>query len=456
MWTWRPGVRTRVQTTFALSGLLVSVFLSTVSWSLTTTYLYNQREITTTRETLVSVDLLRRSGGAAGRPSADRLRQAVAPGSRAVFFSADGSGAVSTTPSVRAAELPSSLVDMARDGAPVQQRLEVDGRVLQAVAVAVPELDGVYIGLFPLRQLDEVLDVLSTVLVATAALATLLAAAVGRWAAQRTLRPLEVVRSAAAAVAAGDLDVRVEARGDPDLEPLAEAFSATVGQLRARIARDARFASDVSHELRSPVTTIANAAELLRNRRHELSPTGQAGLDLLTEETGRFRKLVDDLLEVSRDDQLIEVDLQPLVLGVLVARVADAEAGCPVTRVEPEAAGVLVTGDRRRLQQVVRNLVANAVLHGEGVCEVVVSRTRDCLRISVLDDGDGVPPEWRQRVFERFSRRPAARASVPGSGLGLAIVAQHVQRHRGRVWVEDGAPHGARFVVELPVVAESP
>jgi len=110
----------------------------------------------------------------------------VAPGSRAVFLSADGSGAVSTTPSLRAAELPSSLVGMALDGAPVQQRLEVDGRVRQAVAVAVPELDGVYVGLFPLLDLDEVLDVLSTVLVATTALATLLAAAVGRWAAQRT------------------------------------------------------------------------------------------------------------------------------------------------------------------------------------------------------------------------------------------------------------------------------
>ena len=257
-------------------------------------------------------------------------------------------------------------------------------------------------------------------------------------------------------MAAGDLDTRVEARGDRDLQPLAEAFNATVGQLRARIARDARFASDVSHELRSPVTTIANAAELLRNRGHELSPTGQAGLDLLTEETGRFRTLVDDLLEVTRDDQLTEVDLQPLVLDVLVARVADAEAGRSVTRVEPEAAGVLVTGDRRRLQQVVRNLVANAGRHGEGVREVVVSRSRDCLRISVLDKGDGVPPEWRQRVFERFSRRPAARASMPGSGLGLAIVAQHVERHRGRVWVEDGASHGARFVVELPIDVESP
>jgi two-component system sensor histidine kinase MtrB len=453
--SWRSGVRTRVQVAFALGGLLVSVFIATVSWNLTTTYLYNQREITTTRETLLSVDLLRRSGATPGLPSVERLRNALAPGGQAVFLASDGSGGMSTSASVRPTELPSSLAQLAREGTPTQQRVELDGEVLQAVAVAVPELDGVYVGLFRLRGLEEGLRILSTVLAATAALATLLSAAVGRWAAHRTLHPLRVVAGAAAAVASGNLQTRVEARGDPDLEPLAGAFNKTITELRERIARDARFASDVSHELRSPVTTIANAAELLTNRRHELSPSGQAALDLLCAETDRFRALVTDLLEVSREEQLSEVDLQPVVLDALVVRAADGEAGRPVTRVDPDAAGVLVVADPRRLQQVVCNLVANARLHGGHVHEVVVSRTADFVRISVLDDGPGVPPEWRERVFERFSRASAARASTSGSGLGLAIVAQHVARHGGQVWVEDGAPHGARFVVELPILQEA-
>jgi two-component system sensor histidine kinase MtrB len=450
----RLGVRGRVQLAFALGGLLVSVFLAAVAWSLTTTYLHNQRSLTATRGALISADLLERRLTGGQRVDALALQQSAGVGHDAFYLPSDSDPVISSAPGLQPSVLPAPLLQMAQDGTAAQQRIVVDRRPALAVALPLPS-GGVFVELFPLTVLDRTLRGLSLVLAATAALSTLLAAALGRWAALRTLRPLQALVAAADEVAHGDLDTRLEAGRDPDLLPLAEAFNATTAALRARVDRDARFASDVSHELRSPVTTMMNAAELLQNRRSELSDEAREALDLLHDEVRGFSALVSDLLEVSRDDQHLDLRLEPLRLGPFVRRLADARAGYPVTRVAPDAEDVLVEGDRRRLERVVLNLVDNACLHGGGLRDVTVDRDGDVLRVTVRDRGPGVPAEDRERIFERFFRGAASRASVPGSGLGLPIVAQHVHAHGGRVWVEDAAPRGAGFVVELPVAPEA-
>jgi two-component system sensor histidine kinase MtrB len=449
----RLGVRARVQASFALGGLLVSVFLSAVAWELTTTYLYNQRELSTLRTALVSADLLQRRLEDGTEPTVEALQQSVASGSDAVYLPPGGQVGTAATPQVRAVDLPDALVEQALQGQVVQQRVTIDGRPLQAVGL--PLRDGAaLVELFPLTELDRSMRALSTVLAVTTVLTALLAAAVGRWAAWRTLRPLQAVAAAADEVARGHLDARVEAAGDPDLQPLADAFNTTTAQLRTRVERDARFASDVSHELRSPVTTLVNVAEVLANRRSELSPGGQEALDLLRSELDRFQHLVTDLLEISSGDQRRALSASPLRLDELVVRAADREAGRPVTRVAPDAVGAVVAGEARRLEQVVGNLVANAQAHGGGVREVAVTRSSEAVQVRVTDDGPGVVPAERERVFERFYRGPSSRARLDGSGLGLAIVAEHVRAHGGRTWVEDGQPAGACFVVELPALDE--
>lgn len=447
----RLGVSGRVQAVFALGGLLVSVFLAAVSWSLTTTYLQDQREITATRNTLVSADLLERRLADGRRITPKALQQSAALSSDAFYVAPGPAGSVSSTPRLGLDEVPQALAALAADGTPAQQRIVVDGRPVLAVAVPLADARGVYVELFPLVVLDRTLRGLSVVLTGTAALATLLAAVLGRWAARRTLQPLHALVSAANEVAHGSLDTHVEADGDPDLLPLAEAFNTTTRSLRARVARDARFASDVSHELRSPVTTMINAAELLENRRHELSSPGQEALDLLRGEVRHFRQLVEDLLEVSRDDQQLDLQCEPLRLAHVVRRVADSRAGGPVTRTSPEVEDLVVTADPRRLERIVGNLVDNAFLHGQGVREVVVERAGCHVRITVSDRGPGVGTVDRERVFERFFRGSSSRTGTQGSGLGLAIVAQHAHAHGGRVEVQDAVPHGAAFIVELPV-----
>jgi signal transduction histidine kinase len=219
--------------------------------------------------------------------------------------------------------------------------------------------------------------------------------------------------------------------------------------LQHRVRADARFAGDVSHELRTPLTTMVNAMESLKHRRHLLPPAASEPLDLLDHELVRFRQLVIDLLEISRADSGDEEVREPVRIAELVRHAADAAAGRPVTSVSPAAEHLEVAADRRRLAQVVTNLVTNAELHGGGCTGVRVDTAGRDVQVTVDDAGPGVPVGNRERIFERFAREPGLEEG--GFGLGLAIVARHVAWHRGTITVVDAPGGGARFVLRLPV-----
>jgi signal transduction histidine kinase len=177
-------------------------------------------------------------------------------------------------------------------------------------------------------------------------------------------------------------------------------------------------------------------------------------VELLDTDLRRFRRMVDDLLEISRQDQDRStyelVDLAGLVLAVTAHR----------DPLPPDALDVAdrlwIVGDRRRLERVIVNLLDNAHHHGKGLVRLGVLRRDGQARIEVDDAGPGVPEASREHVFERFARgSPADRdANDSGVGLGLALVAQHVRDHDGRAWVEERPGGGARFVVELPEVSQ--
>ncbi|HET9116550.1 MAG TPA: HAMP domain-containing sensor histidine kinase [Pseudonocardiaceae bacterium] len=272
----------------------------------------------------------------------------------------------------------------------------------------------------------------------------------GWWASRRALRPLTELTAAASRVAQGDLQARLPEQSDPDLAPLAATFNATASALEQGVRRDARFAGDVSHELRSPLTTMVNASEVLQRRRAELPATARQAADLLADEVQRFRQMVVDLLEIARLDQDVDKQaLETVDLGTLVRSVAASRPG--EVPIEAEQPPPLVLADRRRLDRVVANLLDNAERHGDGPVRVAVLRRQGCVRLEVDDAGPGVPAHLRARVFERFARAAAShRRNDDGTGLGLAVVAQHVRAHGGTAWVEDRPGGGARFVVELP------
>ncbi len=275
------------------------------------------------------------------------------------------------------------------------------------------------------------------------------------------MRPVGVAAQAAKAIAGGRLDTRLELTEDPDLSVLANSFNDMATALEDRIERDARFASDVSHELRSPLMTLSASVEVMDARRDEMPERAQAALDLLKSDVVRFQGLVEDLLEISRFDAgAVRLHLEELLVAEFVRQAVRISSvpEAPVD-VSERAEMVLINGDRRRLARVVANLIDNTRVHGEGGPEVsirVVDGPDEAVtkvRIAVEDRGPGVSEHERTLIFERFARGGVAgrRAGNDGAGLGLSLVDEHVRMHGGRVWVEDrlDGETGARFVIEL-------
>jgi signal transduction histidine kinase len=452
------GLRARVTVAFALGALALSAVLSALTYGLVRSNLVQQRESSARAQAFVNARVTRdgmRTPGGGGLTRVLSSMESRGRGGVVVHVPSEDRW-FATSLVVGRDLIPASMRAKVAGGQPAQQRFVVEGEPWLAVGVPIPRVDAEFFEAFSLAETERTLDTLSYSLAGAALLTTMAGAAVGRWASARVLRPLRSVSDAAAAIAAGALDTRLLSPPDRDLAPLAASFNSMVDALSERIEKDARFASDVSHELRSPLTTLSTSLDVLRARRDELPPRSQAALDLLDADVRRFRRMVEDLLEISRFDagvaelEVEEVDLRDLVRHTIAAQ--PSVDGVPL-RVKGADDHPVVLGDKRRLERVVANLVENAAAYGGGATAVAVERHDGKVRVVVEDAGGGVPPLERTKVFERFFRGSAAgrRGTGGGSGLGLALVAEHVHLHGGDVWVEDGPDGiGARFVVELP------
>jgi signal transduction histidine kinase len=263
----------------------------------------------------------------------------------------------------------------------------------------------------------------------------------------RALRPVEAMRKQVSAMTEKDLGQRVPV---PPARDEVGRLAATMNDMLARL-QDAqgvqrRFVADASHELRSPLATIATGLELMQN-----GTVDGSTVTALRGEAARLNNLVDGLILLARAD---ERGLQPRREEVDLDEVAELERGRPTEGAvvaEVRAVPVRVIGDRGQLARVVRNLVDNARRHARSRVLVTVGRDGDRAVLEVSDDGPGVPQADRARVFERFVRLDDARARADGgSGLGLAIVAEVVAAHGGTVEVTDGPDGGALFRVRIP------
>jgi signal transduction histidine kinase len=446
---------------FGLGALLVSLVQAVATDAFASNYLVNQRETTTMRQaefnarSVQDVLLTRRP---AIPDLLERLDDASGADSSPLVFH-NGRWYDDLYPG-GAERLPEELLDNVFAGSAVRQRVETPTGPVLVIALPLPRTDGsAYVEVFSLAELDSTLRTLGVTLLGTGTVTMLMGLALGFWASRRALLPLAAVNTAAAAIAGGDLRARLRAGRDPDLRGLAESFNNTARALQARVERDGRFAANVSHELRSPLTTMVNAIEVMRSRREQLDPSSRQALDLLAEDVQRFARMVEDLLEISRvDTGHARLDLELVRVADLVARAANRSAGRQVTEVAPGGGLLMSRLDKRRLERVIVNLVENAEGHGGGIRRVLVEPSDaldapDRVRICVEDNGPGVPPDHREQVFERFARAPRLPgvSDTGGVGLGLSLVVEHVRLHGGQVWIEDAPGGGARFVVELPV-----
>jgi two-component system, OmpR family, sensor histidine kinase MtrB len=460
--TRRLGLRARVTAAFALGALFLSVLLSVAAHGLVRENFVSQRETTATDQAFANArglrDLLR---GAEGEQNTTAMESVAPSGGATPMLYRDEQwytpGSVS--------EPPQALRNAVLDGNAARMRYTVSGNdeVFFAVGVPIASVDAYYFEISSLDDLDGSLTQIVVTLAAAGFVTTLAGAAIGASASRRVLRPLANVSAAAVAIAGGRLDTRLAPIEDPDLGTLVTSFNDMATALQDRIERDARFASDVSHELRSPLTTLTASIEVLQGRREDMPERAQFALDLLVSDVQRFSAMVEDLLEISRFDAgAAHLELDEVVVAELVRHAVAAVAGPEVPlHVGPGAETCVAEVDKRRIVRVLANLLGNAQKYAGGATAVGVERGDEGdVLITVEDEGPGVEPGDRQRIFERFSRAASAagqRGSSDGVGLGLALVREHINLHGGAVWVEarpDGRP-GARFVVELPATTPS-
>ncbi|WFE98993.1 HAMP domain-containing sensor histidine kinase [Micromonospora sp. WMMD964] len=312
--------------------------------------------------------------------------------------------------------------------------------------------------LYVLTVEDDVatdLGQLRNALVAGWVLVVLLAAGVGHALARRTLEPVGRASRAARALTEGLLATRLPVRGRDEFSvwaatfnEMAEALESKIGALSAAEARERRFTADVAHELRTPVTALVAAASLLREHLDQLPDDARPAARLLVGDVVRLRRLVEDLMEISRLDAGRErpaveaVDASALLHGIVAARGWS-------DRVLVDGDAVTLRTDRRRLERVLANLVANAVEHGGGEIRATVVGAGPLVVFEVTDQGPGIPAEHLSRVFDRFHQVDRSR-SAPSSGLGLAIAREHAVLLGGVLSVRSGSGAGACFRLELP------
>lgn len=460
----RVGLRARLTVAFALGALVLSVILATITYGLVRENLVRQREASATRQAYLNARVLRDSlrGATASEQSLLDTLQTPTGASPILFHAGQWFAA---NPINRGREqLPVQLRELVTSGSAGRMRFELDGDTELAIGVPIPAVDGAYYEIASFSDVQRTLRSLALALLAAAVVTTVAGALLGATASRRVLRPLSHVSAAAVAIAGGRLDTRVARVTDPDLGTLIDSFNDMAGALQERIERDARFASDVSHELRSPLTTLTASVGILESRREELPERAQAAFDLLAADVQRFSSMVEDLLEISRFDAgAAHLLLETVRISELVVQAVAVSGNTtvPIT-VSAEAAASTVAVDKRRFVAVMSNLLSNADRYAGGATLVDVELGgSDTVRIAVEDAGTGVSAEDRERVFERFARGVDAagrRGAGEGVGLGLALVREHVNLHGGRAWVEDrrDGETGARFVIELPLAAPGP
>jgi two-component system, OmpR family, sensor histidine kinase MtrB len=479
----RLGIGARITAVFGLGALLLSIVMGGVSYFTTRHFLLAGRESSAQHTAYANAANLRTNIEGGNNDYVTLLTQIdFGSGGHSILYHHGNAHPYASSLSFNASAIPKPLRREVLGGTVATQtyRTGSKGTPVIVVGVPVPAVKVSYFEVFDLSDLDHTLRVLGLALFAAGVVTTVLGIALGRFASVRSLRPLADVSQAAGAIAGGELDTRLDPEAtDPDLEPLTNSFNAMVDQLQERIEREARFNSDVSHELRSPLTTLAASLEVLEADRDKLTPRSQRALQLLGDDLRRFQRMVGDLLEMSRADAgsadvfLEEVNVAELVQRSVVAGSAHMDVGGtgqartpPPVTVDPAVRTWRVGADKRRFERVMVNLMENAANYGGGVTSISVHPGQAAVvgpsgslvptvEVTVDDAGPGIDPLERTKVFERFYRGSAAgrRGAGTGTGLGLALVAEHLHVMRGEVQVATSPEGGARLVLTLPVAS---
>jgi signal transduction histidine kinase len=345
------------------------------------------------------------------------------------------------------------------DTATVDVPDEDDPYLATAVSVDGPDGPRTVVVAGTLEVVEESSAVVTGALLAGLPVLTAVVAVVSWLIVGRALAPVEGIRRAADAVSATDLDRRVpEPPTGDEIARLARTVNTMLDRLERSQRRQRRLVSDASHELRSPIATIRQHAEVAR--RHPGTTDAAALAGEVLAETARLERLVDDMLVLARADEgALELRRRPVELDDVL--IDEARRVRATTHLAVDAGGVsagAVDGDADALRRVVRNVVDNAARHARTRVALSLTERDGTVTLAVEDDGPGVAPADRARAFERFVRLDEARAraeptdggSGTGTGLGLAIVAELIAAHGGQVHMTGATLGGTRVEIALP------
>lgn len=355
--------------------------------------------------------------------------------------------------SVSVRQVPTGLRRIVREGELGYGRKTVAGTHYLVVGGPAGRNTELYY-FFSEQGLRHELAQLRNILLAGVGILMLVAAFVGALLARSTLLPVARASDAARSLAEGLLETRLPVEGRDEFGVWAQSFNEMAAALEAKIsalsaaqARERRFTADVAHELRTPLTALVGEASLLAEHLDRMPVESRRPAELLIADVGRLRRLVENLMEISRFDagresiQTEAVDLGALVEAAVRARGWDG-------RVRLDAEDVVITSDPRRLEGIVANLVGNALEHGGDGVAVRVGRDDDRAIVEVTDDGPGIAPEHLPHLFERFYKADPARSSS-GTGLGLAIALGNARLLGGEITVWSEVGKGSRFTLRL-------
>jgi two-component system sensor histidine kinase MtrB len=481
---WRASLQLRVAaTTVLLSGLVVFVVGMLSIGTITAGVLDGKRQVAHAE---VRNGLSVAQGQLAAAPREDSfsisrtrnaVQQAVAErGTAAGLFSIvviSGNAEPFVSGQAKVEDVPRALRDEVERGrfadiyAPVQAPGggTTKGLVVGAPVTLQPGSVELYY-IFPLQAEQKTVGLVRNTVLLTGILLVALLAAVAALVTGQVVRPVRAAAAIAERFAAGRLQERVQVRGSDDLAALAAAFNDMADSLQGQITKleemsrlQRRFTSDVSHELRTPLTTIRMATDVLHASRAGFEPHVARSAELLQIELDRFEALLTDLLEISRYDAHVAVlepdpvDLRGLVhSSVSATEVVARQAGVEV-HVDLPDEPVVADVDGRRVERILRNLMVNAVEHGEGrPIEVRLRGDDRAVAVTVRDHGVGLRPGEAALVFDRFWRAdPSRDRRTGGTGLGLSISLEDARLHGGwlHAWGRPG--QGAQFRLTLPV-----
>nr|WP_317620337.1 MtrAB system histidine kinase MtrB [Streptomyces sp. CBMA156] len=378
---------------------------------------------------------------------------------------------------------PNSIPDSLRAklrSEPTQQMFDQPTRIHRSPESSVKSEPGLALGMqfvgpggtpyqlfyvFSFGQETDTLNLVTGTLATAGVFVVILMGGIAWVVVRQVVTPVRMAAGISERLADGHLEERMKVTGTDDIARLGESFNRMANALQAQIRQleelsrvQRRFVSDVSHELRTPLTTVRMAADLIYDSREDLDPMAARSAELLQGQLDRFESLLADLLEISRFDAGAAIlDAEPVDLREIVARVleaadplAQAKGSAVVIRGDGEP--VLAEVDSRRIERILRNLVVNALEHGEGREVVVRLGSADgAVAVGVRDYGIGLKPGEASRVFHRFWRADPSRVrTTGGTGLGLSIAVEDAHLHGGwlQAWGEPGG--GSHFRLTLP------